>query len=154
MIAQSAAQQLNYWWKRPLYPVCRSSGIAKLRICTRLPLPPKRLREACPLHRILTSTGRCLLQHMSRYVQPVKRQSPLSTPPHTRLPDRTKAHQEATLLATLSHPNIVGFWESFLHGSLRDILCIVMDYADGGDLSSCLRARNRRLIEEETILNW
>ncbi|CAB1108472.1 unnamed protein product [Ectocarpus sp. CCAP 1310/34] len=65
-----------------------------------------------------------------------------------------KASKEATLLAKLKHPNIVGFWESFFHGASRDVLCIVMDYADGGDLSSCLSRRNGRLIDEEIVLDW
>eukprot|EP00904_Undaria_pinnatifida_P001439 jgi/Undpi1/11296/HiC_scaffold_30.g13594.m1 len=67
---------------------------------------------------------------------------------------RREANKEATLLAKLSHPNIVGFWESFLHGPSGHMLCIVMDYADGGDLSTCLRKRNGRLLEEEVILDW
>lgn len=75
-----------------------------------------------------------------------------TVPPSASRP--MQARKEATLLATLSHPNIVGFWESFLHGHARDVLCIVMDYADGGDLSSCLRARGGRLLEEEVILDW
>lgn len=77
--------------------------------------------------------------------------------PHVRPHDRThnpQASKEATLLAKLSHPNIVGFWESFFHGPSRDVLCIVMDYADGGDLSSCLRRRNGRLLDEEVVLDW
>ncbi|CAN0031798.1 unnamed protein product [Ectocarpus sp. 8 AP-2014] len=67
---------------------------------------------------------------------------------------RREASKEATLLAKLKHPNIVGFWESFFHGASRDVLCIVMDYADGGDLSSCLSRRNGRLIDEEIVLDW
>eukprot|EP00903_Cladosiphon_okamuranus_P008755 g8387.t1 len=67
---------------------------------------------------------------------------------------RREASKEATLLAKLSHPNIVGFWESFFDGPSRDVLCIVMDYADGGDLSSCLRRRNGRLLDEEVVLDW
>ncbi|CAN0302075.1 unnamed protein product, partial [Ectocarpus sp. 4 AP-2014] len=67
---------------------------------------------------------------------------------------RREASKEATLLAELKHPNIVGFWESFFHGASRDVLCIVMDYADGGDLSSCLSRRNGRLIDEEIVLDW
>ncbi|CAN0456949.1 unnamed protein product, partial [Ascophyllum nodosum] len=44
-------------------------------------------------------------------------------------------NREATVLAKLSHPNIIGFWESFSHGFSRDIICIVMVYADGGEPS-------------------
>lgn len=69
-------------------------------------------------------------------------------------PLHPKARKEATFLATLSHPHIVGFWESFFHGPDRDTLCIAMDYADGGDLSSCLRGRQGKLLEEDVILGW
>jgi NIMA (never in mitosis gene a)-related kinase len=61
--------------------------------------------------------------------------------------------QEATLLARLSHPNIVTFWESFQsNGSLY----IVMDYADGGDLDSYLKNymknnRGRELPEKQVL---
>ena len=64
-----------------------------------------------------------------------------------------KAGREATVLAKLSHPNIVGFFESFLHGPSYDTLCIVMDYADGGDLMSVLNRRNGRLLDEEVVLS-
>ena len=74
--------------------------------------------------------------------------------PAKRFETLFKASKEATLLAKLSHPNIVGFWESFLHGPSRNVLCIVMDHADGGDLSSCLRRRNGRLLDEDVILDW
>ncbi|CAM9167386.1 unnamed protein product, partial [Choristocarpus tenellus] len=46
---------------------------------------------------------------------------------------RSEARREALLLSTFCHPNIVRYWESFPQGPTRDTLCIVMDYADGGD---------------------
>lgn len=70
-------------------------------------------------------------------------------------PRRRKAVNEATLLAKLSHPNIVGYWDSFLHGTPPDLLvCIVMDYADGGDLSGYLERQKGRLLDEELVLDW
>jgi len=39
--------------------------------------------------------------------------------------------KEARILEVLSHPNIVKFHEVYKQ---KDKLCIVMDYADGGDL--------------------
>lgn len=51
---------------------------------------------------------------------------------------RRGAQREATLLSTMRHPNIVGYLESFFHGATGGTLCIVMDYADGGDLYGAL----------------
>ncbi|CAM9906574.1 unnamed protein product [Ectocarpus sp. 13 AM-2016] len=67
---------------------------------------------------------------------------------------RREARKEATLLEHLSHPNIVGFWESFFHGPSQGLLCIVMDYADGGDLGDYIKKRNGRLLDEELIFDW
>ena len=75
-------------------------------------------------------------------------------PPFSFAAHPAKANREATVLAKLSHPNIVGFWESFSHGLSRDMVCIVMEYADGGDLHSFLQGRKGRLLEEETVLDW
>lgn len=41
---------------------------------------------------------------------------------------------EIWILASISHPNIVGYWEAFINHKSKE-LCIVMDYAEGGDLS-------------------
>ena len=65
-----------------------------------------------------------------------------------------KANGEAVVLSKLSHPYIIGFWESFSHGQSSNITCIVMDYADGGDLSSYLKGRKGRLLEEKIALDW
>lgn len=73
-------------------------------------------------------------------------------PPLVRTPNQ--ARKEATLLEHLSHPNIVGFWESFFHGPSEGLLCIVMDYADGGDLGDYLKKQNERLLDEELIFDW
>ncbi|CAM9947140.1 unnamed protein product [Ectocarpus sp. 12 AP-2014] len=65
-----------------------------------------------------------------------------------------EALKEATLLERLSHPNIVGFWDSFFHGSSEGLLCIIMDYAEGGDLGDYLMKQNGRLRDEELICDW
>merc|ERR1719217_2031124 len=46
--------------------------------------------------------------------------------------DKDAAVKEATLLKKMRHPNIVQFQEVFMTRKGR--LCIVMDYADGGDI--------------------
>ena len=46
---------------------------------------------------------------------------------------------ESRLLEALSHPNIVKFIE--VYKTKRGKLCIIMDYADGGDLSQRTKAQ-------------
>ena len=49
------------------------------------------------------------------------------------------ALNEALLLSRLRHPNIVRYHEAFIDESKMD-LCIVMEYADGGDLTGKIEA--------------
>ncbi|CBN79304.1 conserved unknown protein [Ectocarpus siliculosus] len=69
----------------------------------------------------------------------------------TRIADN-EALKETTLLEHLSHPNIVGLWESLFHGPSEGLLCIVMDYAEGGDLGDYLMKQNGRLLDDELSL--
>lgn len=65
-----------------------------------------------------------------------------------------QTEQEAKLLSCLNHPNIVSFWESFqesLQG--KNFLFIVMEYADGGDLSNLIKNRKNKLMSENQVLN-
>jgi NIMA (never in mitosis gene a)-related kinase 1/4/5 len=65
----------------------------------------------------------------------------------------SEAMKEATLMKSLHHPNIIGYVQSFVE---RDCLCIVMEYADGGDLYSKIRHHKTVLrcrMSEETILD-
>ncbi len=45
---------------------------------------------------------------------------------------------QVELLRNLHHPNIVGYKDSFLTPR-KDHLCIVMEYCDGGDLSTQIK---------------
>lgn len=56
---------------------------------------------------------------------------------------------EAALLARLQHPNVISFWESF---KTSDSLCIVMEFADAGDLDQFLKGRKGRLLSESEVL--
>ncbi len=58
---------------------------------------------------------------------------------------RQDALNEVRFLASLRHPHIVRFYEAFLQPAHRR-LCIVMEYASGGDLDKIIR-RRRRLSE-------
>lgn len=60
------------------------------------------------------------------------------------------ALNEIRLLASIRHPNIIGFMEAFLIESSME-LCIVMEFADGGDLSAKVESHTkaRRNMDEK-----
>jgi NIMA (never in mitosis gene a)-related kinase len=63
---------------------------------------------------------------------------------------------EVRFLASIRHPNVVGFLEAFLNKRSKGTgyeLCIVMEYAGGGDLSQKIeRYRQRRQrMDERTV---
>ena len=61
----------------------------------------------------------------------------------------------AKILQILKHPNIIGFKE--VYKTKKGQLCIVMDYADCGDLQKKIKeARDGGMnyLKEEQILNW
>lgn len=64
-----------------------------------------------------------------------------------------EARKEARLLAKLKHPYIVRYRESFMD---KGWLCIVMDYADGGDLTAKIEEYKAKgeLIPEAQVLRW
>ena len=47
--------------------------------------------------------------------------------------EKDNAINEVRILASINHPNVAGYKEAFVEESTQS-LCIVMDYADGGDL--------------------
>jgi len=64
---------------------------------------------------------------------------------------RQDALNEVRFLASLQHPHIVRFHEAFVQAAHRR-LCIVMEYAAGGDLAGVLRRRRR--LPEGTIWRY
>ena len=67
--------------------------------------------------------------------------------------EKKNTYREAKILELLSHPGIIHFREIYKNSAGE--LCIVMDYADGGDLSKMIKekkAQGQRL-EETKILN-
>lgn len=54
----------------------------------------------------------------------------------------------------LNHPNIIRFKE--VYKTKKGQLCIVMDYADGGDLGTIIKKNKAKggYLEESTVLNW
>ena len=53
--------------------------------------------------------------------------------------DRKAAVREAKIMEKLSHPNIIKSHE--VYKTKRGKLCIVMEYADGGDLNKIIKKR-------------
>lgn len=63
------------------------------------------------------------------------------------------AKKEAAFLASVRHPNIVAFIESFTENGK---LCLVMEYADGGDLAGRIAAlkKERKSMSEDEALTY
>jgi serine/threonine protein kinase len=55
--------------------------------------------------------------------------------------ERADAVNEVQLLASLRHPYIITYRDSFVE---KNFLCIVMDYADGGDLFKAIAQQRSR----------
>ena len=100
---------------------------------------------ACGLGTGHQQAGYCGCQHQNLYVMKKINVSALS---HKEV---REAHNETAVLAALDHPNVVRHRESFVH---KGFLCIVMDYADGGDLAARLKARRHRLLPESQVIDW
>jgi len=66
--------------------------------------------------------------------------------------DRNEAVKEALFLKKMDHPNIIRFQEVFMTKKGR--LCIVMEYADGGDVHSEIKKQAGELLPESRILSW
>ena len=68
--------------------------------------------------------------------------------------ERKEALSEATILERLDHPNIIRFKETFTMKKPKLSLCIVMDYADGGDLKTKINSQKGKFFVENQILDW
>ncbi len=53
--------------------------------------------------------------------------------------EKRNTYREAKILELLSHPGIIHFREIYKNSAGE--LCIVMDYADGGDLAKMIKER-------------
>ena len=65
--------------------------------------------------------------------------------------ERKEAYREAKILEVLNHPNIIQFKE--VYKTKRGELCIVMGYADGGDLNQRIKEAAAP-FNEDRILSW
>eukprot|EP00668_Euglena_longa_P005351 GGOE01006311.1.p1 GENE.GGOE01006311.1~~GGOE01006311.1.p1 ORF type:complete len:524 (-),score=75.84 GGOE01006311.1:1047-2618(-) len=67
--------------------------------------------------------------------------------------ERTASLNEAKVLSFLKHPNIIRYADSFLSRKTEH-LCIVMEFAEGGDLANKIKLQRGRPFLEEVILDW
>ena len=65
--------------------------------------------------------------------------------------EKEETIREALILKNLAHPNIIRFRDAYT--TKKQKLCIVMDFADGGDLQSKIKERNGRLFTEDQIID-
>ena len=63
------------------------------------------------------------------------------------------ALNEVWVLKAMKHPYIITYRESFMD---KKFLCIVMDYADGGDMYKKIeyQKKTKKLIPENQLLDW
>lgn len=67
--------------------------------------------------------------------------------------ERQQSLNEARVLSSLRHPNIINYVDSFL-AKKSDHLCIVMEFADGGDISSRIKKNYGVNFRESLVLDW
>lgn len=67
--------------------------------------------------------------------------------------EKQNALNELRILASLNHPFIIKYRDCFLK---NEVLAIITDLAEGGDLSSMIRLfkSNRRRFEEQLIIRY
>lgn len=67
--------------------------------------------------------------------------------------ERQQSLNEAKLLSSVRHPNVINYVDSFL-ARKSDHLCIVMEFADGGDLSNRVKNTHGNNFPQEQVLDW
>eukprot|EP01028_Stygiella_incarcerata_P005415 TRINITY_DN228_c0_g1_i1.p1 TRINITY_DN228_c0_g1~~TRINITY_DN228_c0_g1_i1.p1 ORF type:complete len:1074 (-),score=395.24 TRINITY_DN228_c0_g1_i1:159-3380(-) len=66
--------------------------------------------------------------------------------------EREEAMNEVRVLASLNHPNIIQLVESFQDAEGE--LCIIMEFAEKGDVHDAIQKQHGRPFSEEQILDW
>jgi serine/threonine protein kinase len=67
--------------------------------------------------------------------------------------ERAQSLNEAKVLSVLRHPNVINYVDSFL-ARKTDHLCIVMEYADGGDLGIKIKNAHGVNFSEDQVLDY
>jgi serine/threonine protein kinase len=97
---------------------------------------------------------KCLGRGQNGEVWLVEREdSSLAALKQVYIDDQDSLNLEVTVLEKLHHPHIIQFYESFVH---EKFLCIVIDYAEGGDLSTRLKIAKHKgyKFTEPQIRKW
>lgn len=93
--------------------------------------------------------GKCFLVQSASSLQPrVIKQIDLNPLSHS---ERNEALREAKILERLQHPNVIRFHE--VYRTRKNKLCIVMEYADGGDLAGKIESL-REFMPESLVLDY
>lgn len=96
------------------------------------------------------SFGKCYLcEHLRDHSQVVIKEINLQALSDQ---ERKEALGEAKVLEALKHTNIITFRE--VYKTRQNKLCIVMDFADGGDLAGKVKAQRGQPFPENQILDW
>ncbi|EAR93072.2 Serine/Threonine kinase domain protein (macronuclear) [Tetrahymena thermophila SB210] len=66
--------------------------------------------------------------------------------------EKRETQKEARILQQLNHPNIVKFKD--VYTTKKGKLCIIMEYADGGDLAKVVKDARGKYLQEKQILDW
>ena len=66
--------------------------------------------------------------------------------------EKKEVFKEAKIMEGLNHPNIVKFKE--VYKTKRGALCMIMEYADGGDILEKINEAHGNYFPEIQILNW
>ena len=66
--------------------------------------------------------------------------------------EREAAQNEVRLMRRLQHPNVIGVLDSFFDAG--EHFCIVMEYAEHGDLQAALKKQAGRPMAEATVVKW
>jgi NIMA (never in mitosis gene a)-related kinase len=66
--------------------------------------------------------------------------------------EKENALNEVRILASIDHPNVIGFKEAFIDESTSS-LCLVMEYADNGDVFQkiCSYQKRETYVKEKKI---
>ena len=69
--------------------------------------------------------------------------------------EKENALNEVRILASINHPNVIGYKEAFFEDS-TNCLCVVMEYADGGDMLQLINQKKRQRVtfSESTIWHY
>ena len=68
--------------------------------------------------------------------------------------DRKKVMNEAVLLKMIDHPSIIKFKEVFMTVKPIKRLNLIMEYANGGDISQKIKTQMPKNFEEKFLIDW